>query len=140
MVQILVVEDEPGIVIVLEEILTDAGYEVITASNGKTGLQTIKKSMKPDLCIVDLFMPEMGGRDFIATIHSDPELKSIPVILLTGSVPTVKDFPPGGSYREIICKPFDIDDVITKVGRVLQNEKPEIVESPMDQLTGSRVQ
>lgn len=131
MVQILIVEDEPGIVIVLEEILTDAGYEVITASNGNTALQMIKNSVQPDLCIVDLFMPEMGGRDFIVTIHSDPELGGIPIILLTGSVPTVKDFPPGGSYREIICKPFDIDDVITKVGQVLHDGKPEIG-SPME--------
>jgi CheY-like chemotaxis protein len=138
MAQILVVEDEPGIVIVLEEILTDAGYGVITASNGKEGLQMIKNSMKPDLCIVDLFMPEMGGRDFIANIHSDPELGSIPIILLTDSVPTVKDFPPGGSYREIICKPFDIDDVLTKVGQVLQSRQWES-ESRIDQMAGNRL-
>jgi len=128
MFKIMIVEDEPTIVIVLKEILMDAGYQVFTASNGKTALQMMRSSIKPDLCIVDLFMPEMGGRDFISCIQADFELRDIPIILLTGSVPTMKDFPPGGSYQEIICKPFDIDNVIEKVDQVLKTIKPECVE------------
>ncbi len=120
MARIMVVDDEPTIVLVLKEVLTDAGHEIITAGDGRLALEKLATSPKPDLLIIDLFMPGMGGREFIEKVRSDPDFSNTPIMLITGSIPTVKDFPPGGSYREILCKPFDIEDVIRKVDHILE--------------------
>jgi CheY-like chemotaxis protein len=119
MAKILVIDDEPTIVMVLEEILQDAGYEVFTASNGLHGLNSLRKGLRPDLLIIDLLMPVMGGREFLSFVHKDFKLSAMRVILLTGSIPNEKEFPPEEFYQDIICKPFNIDDVVTSVGRFL---------------------
>ena len=119
MAKVLVIDDEAVITMVLEEILLDAGYEVFTAANGLLGVELLKKGLQPDLLIIDLLMPGMGGRDFLKTLRSNFKLPNIKVILITGSVPNEKDFPPGGSYQDVICKPFDIYDVIKKVNHLL---------------------
>jgi CheY-like chemotaxis protein len=121
--KILVIDDEPTIVMVLEEILRDAGYEVYTAPNGMGGLNLVRKGLKPDLLIVDLLMPVMGGRELLSLLHKDFKLPNMKAILLTGSIPNEKDFPPGSLYQDIIGKPFDIDDVITSVDRLMGSLK-----------------
>lgn len=121
--RILIVDDESVIAMILKEILSDAEHEVFTANNGVSALKLLEQPPKPDLLIVDLLMPGMGGRDFIEKINTDPKLKGTPIILITGSIPSVKDFPPGGSYQDIICKPFDIDDVVMKVEKLLNTRQ-----------------
>jgi CheY-like chemotaxis protein len=118
--KILVIDDETSIVMVLKEVLSDGGHEVYTAPNGLTGLELLKQGIIPDLLIIDLLMPGMGGRDFIKRIQSDFNLPNLAVILITGTIPDGDNFPPGGSYQDIICKPFDLDNVVEKVDYLLQ--------------------
>lgn len=119
----MVMDDEPNIMLVLQEILTDAGHEVCAVSNGLEGWKMMLQNKKPELLILDLFMPYMSGKEFIQQIASNPDYFDIPIILITGSVPNKKDFPAAGSYQDFICKPFDIDEVISKAERLLNCSK-----------------
>ena len=67
--KILVVDDEPGIVKVLESRLKQNGYSVITAGNGKEGLEKAKRN-RPDLIILDILMPDMDGTSVASEDHN----------------------------------------------------------------------
>jgi len=79
---ILVVDDEPDIRLFLKTVLEDAGFEAMTADNGKHALERIKDH-KPDLISVDLVMPRMGGLKLIKYLQKNPQLAGIPFIVVT---------------------------------------------------------
>ena len=79
---ILVVDDEPDVLLFLRTVLEDAGFEVMTAENGKHALERIKEQ-KPDLISLDLVMPRMRGITLIKYLQQNPEWDSIPVIVVT---------------------------------------------------------
>ncbi|HYH05299.1 MAG TPA: response regulator [Bacillota bacterium] len=120
---VMVVDDETNIVLILKEILGDIGYKVISAPNGLYALELLKQMPKPDLFLVDLLMPVMGGRQFIEALQSVPEYSDIPVILVTGTIPNIMDFPPPGTYHDVISKPFDINEIVIKACRLLENRR-----------------
>ena len=70
------------------------------------------------LSLTDLKMPRTSGRCLIESLRSNPRTSALPVILVTGAVPSIDDFPPDGSYDCLIMKPFDIWDVVDTVGRI----------------------
>lgn len=116
MAHVLIIEDEPGITLVLTEVLTEEGHIVLTAPNGSMGLCMLEQQkVKPDIIFVDLHMPGMSGKAVVETVRSIPEFNSIPVVIMTGSILTSEIMPPVGSYRDVLGKPFDLDDVITHV-------------------------
>jgi len=79
---ILVVDDEPDIRLFLKTVLEDAGFEVMTADNGKHALDRIKDH-KPDLISLDLVMPRMGGLKLLKYLQKNPKLAGIPFIVVT---------------------------------------------------------
>ena len=79
---ILVVDDEPDIQLFLSTVLEDAGFNVMTADNGKHALEKISKH-KPDLISLDLVMPKMGGVKLLAYLQKNPEWAKIPFIIVT---------------------------------------------------------
>jgi CheY-like chemotaxis protein len=79
---ILVVDDEPDIRLFLKTVLEDAGFEVVTADNGKHALEKIK-AHKPDLISLDLVMPRMGGLKLLKYLQKNPKLAEIPFIVVT---------------------------------------------------------
>ncbi|MDY6856851.1 MAG: response regulator [Thermodesulfobacteriota bacterium] len=79
---ILVVDDEPDIQLFLKTVLEDAGFNVMTANNGKHALEKISEC-KPDLISLDLVMPKMGGVKLLAYLQKNPELANIPFIIVT---------------------------------------------------------
>lgn len=87
----------------------------------------MQQNRKPELILLDLFMPGMSGKEFIQKMVSDPNCRDIPIILITGSVPNKKDFPAAGSYHDFICKPFDINEVIIKVERILKHRERSLL-------------
>lgn len=117
MAQILVIEDEPTLAMVLQESLEDEGHEVEIATNGLEGLRRLQRPPRPDLVLLDLFMPGMGGRTLLERIHEEEWAHTVPVILVTGAVPRTEDFPPEGTYRAVVTKPFHVDEVIQMVNR-----------------------
>ncbi len=81
---ILIVDDEPVNVILLQEILNKAGYLVLTASSGTESLQVMEQ-IRPDLVFMDIMMPDMNGIEVLGRIKDDPATQNIPVIMITAS-------------------------------------------------------
>ena len=81
--KVLIVDDELDVRIYVRTLFETSGYEPITTRNGKEGLQKAKELL-PDLIILDVMMPEAGGVTMYRELKADQELKSIPVIMLTG--------------------------------------------------------
>lgn len=82
--KILIVEDEPLLRKLYETKLSDAGYEVVTATNGEEGFQQAK-SVKPDLILSDVLMPKMDGYAMLKLIRDNPKTKKIPVMIMTNT-------------------------------------------------------
>ncbi len=81
--RILVVDDEPDAVEFVRTVLEEAGYEVMAAANGVEGLEKARAE-KPDLVVLDIQMPKKDGFSVFADMRKDPELKAVPVVMLTG--------------------------------------------------------
>jgi CheY-like chemotaxis protein len=117
--KVLVVDDEPGIVKIVELELKFYGYEVITASSGKEGLEKCKR-LKPDAVIMDIMMPGMAGNQAAEELKSDPSTSHIPIIFLTGMVTTEevpKDLMMGDQY--LLAKPFKCEHLLSMLRKVL---------------------
>ncbi len=80
--KILVVDDEPDVITYLKMMLTEAGFEVVTASDGMEGLEQARKE-KPDLVVLDLLMPKNTGVDFYRKMRKDKEIAKTPVIIVS---------------------------------------------------------
>jgi len=80
--KILIIDDEPDVVSYLEMLLRDAGYETVSASNGREGMEMARQE-KPDLVTLDVSMPEASGTRFYKEIRQDPDLAEIPVVIVT---------------------------------------------------------
>lgn len=115
MPRVLVIEDEPAIAMVFQEFLSEEGYEVAVAFDGVAGLDRLRQGPLPDVVIVDLFMPGMGGREVIQSMRAEPLFAHVPVIVVTGAVPDAKDFPPEGSFQALLGKPFELKAVLQHV-------------------------
>ncbi len=111
---ILVVDDEPDAVNFVTEILEGEGYKVISASDGSKGLAAMRKD-KPDLVVLDVQMPEMDGFQVFEEMKKDENLKSIPVVMLTG-------------IRDKVGMGFSADDMKSYMG-----ERPNAyIEKPIE--------
>ena len=90
---ILVVDDNPDKLSLLEAALCLAGYRVTTATDGDEALSAIE-SYQPDLVITDVMMPRMNGYELLSRIRSDDSLRSIPVVFLTSRSAAKPSSPP----------------------------------------------
>ena len=116
MAVVLVVDDEFGIVKLLEEVLGDEGHRVLIATNGRQALERAAVE-RPDLVLTDFMMPVMDGAALMKALARDPALARIPVVVMS-SIPeaTVMDRCPG--YAAFVAKPFNIFAVIDLVARL----------------------
>ncbi len=117
MATVLVVDDEFGIVDVLETILTDEGYRVLTACNGKQGLVRLSEE-KPDVILSDFMMPILGGGEMLRAMAADPAYRRIPVIMMSSLGEDVIAERCKG-YAAFLHKPFRVAAVLGTVARVL---------------------
>ena len=83
MTTVLVVDDEPLIAMALEAMLEDAGYRVVTAANGRQGLERLAEAPRPEIVLLDMMMPVMNGPAMLTAMAADPDLAGIPVIVLS---------------------------------------------------------
>ena len=118
MATVLVVDDEPLIAMVLEAMLEDAGHRVATAANGRQGLERLAGAPRPDLVLLDMMMPVMNGPAMLAAMTADPELRGIPVIVLS-SLPEEAVRARAGGVAAFLRKPYTADEVLDAVARVL---------------------
>jgi DNA-binding response OmpR family regulator len=82
MKRVLVAEDEPSIVLSLEFLLREAGFEVITAQNGATAL-ALAEQHKPDLVVLDIMLPLVNGFEVCRALRADPALRGLRIVMLT---------------------------------------------------------
>lgn len=82
MSKVIVIDDEPFILMMIEDKLRRAGLEIVTSRTSINAMDLIRKE-RPDLIILDWMMPELSGIELCRRIKSDPELSSIPIFMLT---------------------------------------------------------
>jgi CheY-like chemotaxis protein len=114
---VLVVDDEFGIVDVLETILTDEGYRVLTACNGKQGIMRLSAE-KPDVVLLDFMMPILGGTEMLRAMTAEPAYQRIPVIMMSSLRENVIAEKCSG-YSAFLHKPFRAAVVLRTVARIL---------------------
>jgi len=117
---VLIVDDEPNIVLSLKFLLAQEGHEVRTAGSGEEALRALAERL-PDLVILDVMMPRPDGFEVCQTIRANPAWREIPVIMLTAKgrdVEIQKGLAMGAD--DYITKPFATKDLIAKVQAILQ--------------------
>jgi len=116
--KILVVEDEPDMIMVITHFLQHAGYEVLTAADGEEGLEKTT-SEKPDLILSDTKMPVMNGWEMLEKLREQPMSKHIPVIMVTGHCEEL-DIAAAAAHNiaDYIVKPFDPSVLLEKISDV----------------------
>jgi CheY-like chemotaxis protein len=122
MKKILIIDDEPQILLLLSNRLKVNGYAVITASSGEEGLEKTEKEM-PDLVLLDQVMPAMDGREVLDHLKKDPLTKHIPVLIFTADVKKVKvkEVQMRGA-ADCLFKPFSPEELLDKVKEVLNKK------------------
>lgn len=119
---VLVVDDEPNIVLSIKFLMKQKGYEVRTASNGEEALQALTE-MVPDLILLDVMMPKPDGYEVCQKIRATAQWKDIPVIMLTAKgreVEREKGFAMGAD--DYITKPFATQELVAKVQAILDTK------------------
>jgi CheY-like chemotaxis protein len=121
---ILVVEDVPNVLELLEVTLRYKGYLVMTARNGQEALEVLKQSLKkekPALVITDILMPKLDGYAFVYKMRTDPETNDIPVIFLSATYVTPEDrtFAMNLGAARFIEKPIDTEEFLLTVAELI---------------------
>jgi two-component system phosphate regulon response regulator PhoB len=117
---VLVVDDERDLLELVAYNLKRAGYDVLTAQNGRRGLDTISES-KPDLVILDVMLPELSGTEVASRVRANPLTASIPIIMLTakgGETDQVVGLAVGAD--DYIAKPFSMKILLARVEALLR--------------------
>ena len=120
---VMIVDDTKDTVGMVKKLLESEGYETMDAYNGKDALESLKKAkQKPDLLLLDMFMPEMSGREVCERIRKDVELKDLKVAFFTVAAfrGQGKQMLEDLNVSDYITKPFDIDDLLRRIRRILE--------------------
>lgn len=118
--RVLIVEDEPHIVLSLEFLLQREGYETTAAADGEEGLALVRR-LRPDVVLLDIMMPRRNGYEVCQAIKADPELRRIPVIMLSAKaqeVEVLRGLELGATAY--IAKPFGNAEVLEAVRAALE--------------------
>lgn len=126
---LLIVEDEFAIAELLEMALTDGGYRVMTAANGRQGLERLAQDPPPDLVISDFMMPVLDGARFLHAMRETEAHRNIPYIIMS-SVPEASVRRHIEGYAGFIRKPFRLTDMVQLVESVLGTERQAGRETP----------
>lgn len=129
---ILIVEDVPNVLELLEVTLRFKGYAVVTARNGEEALEVISKT-RPALIITDILMPKMDGYAFVQKLRLNPETRSIPVVFLSATyvTPEDKQFALSLGAARFMEKPIDTEDFLLTVAELV-TQQPFTQPQPLD--------
>jgi DNA-binding response OmpR family regulator len=119
MTRVLVVDDEPNILLSLEFLMQQAGCEVVTATDGETALQRVAER-PPDLILLDISLPGLSGFEVLEQLRARPEHARLPIIMLTAhgrEVEREKGLALGAD--DYITKPFSTRQLVEKVQALL---------------------
>jgi len=121
--KILIVEDEPNIIIPLQFSLEQKGYQIIVAGSGEEALEKISQD-QPDLILLDIMLPGIDGYEVCENVRQNTETQSTKIIFLSAMGRDV-DIARGVALAAdaYIVKPFSILEVISKVGELLEDQE-----------------
>lgn len=122
MARVLVVDDEPNIVLSLEFLMQQAGFEVSTAQDGETALQLVGQT-PPDLLLLDISLPGISGFEVLEALRAQDAFKKLPIVMLTAhgrEVEREKGLALGAD--DYITKPFSTRQLVEKVKALLQEQ------------------
>jgi DNA-binding response OmpR family regulator len=121
MPRVLVVDDEPNILLSLEFLMQQAGFEVTTAEDAEQAQALISRQV-PDLILLDISLPGMSGFDLLEQLRADEATRSLPVVMLTAhgrEVEKEKGMALGAS--DYITKPFSTRELVSRVQALLES-------------------
>lgn len=115
MPKVLIVEDDTGARRMLEFTLQQEGFEVITAANGREGLEKAQNE-QPDVVVMDIMMPVMGGLEACLRLKEVPTTSHIPVLIMTGkTTESDRTYSMMAGADDYVAKPADLHDVAERV-------------------------
>lgn len=118
--RILVVDDVPDNLFLLQALLEAEGYQVELASDGKTALAKIQELL-PDLVLLDVMMPDMTGYEVTQQIRQNEQVASVPIVLITAFGETMAPHAPELEVNDFIRKPIDVEELLTRVKAFCSN-------------------
>jgi len=123
--EILIVDDEPGIVVPVQFLMEQQGYNVITADRGEDALDLIYK-YKPDLVLLDIMLPGIDGYEICEIVRLDADYRDVKIVFLTAKgrdVEIAKGLALGADAY--ITKPFSNDELVSSVEKLLESTYEE---------------
>ena len=131
---LLIVEDDPDILKLLQTTLTFKGYRVITARNGREGLDIIRTE-RPAIVIADIMMPKLDGFGLVHRMRLTPETCDIPVVFITATyvAPEDKEFALEIGATRFLQKPVDLEVFLKTVSELLEEGMPVAMEPMREQ-------
>lgn len=134
--KVLIIDDSKTIVVALKKFLRSAGYETLEAFDAESGL-ALMQEQRPELVFLDIVLPGMNGFAALRTIRRDPQLRDIPVIMMSGNEQAMEQF--FGTRigaDDFMKKPFSRYEIFFRIERLLdENLVPRRVISKADQPT-----
>ncbi len=113
--RLLLVDDDPNLILLVKDYLEFRGYEVVTAENGRQALDLLSENL-PDMIVCDVMMPEMDGYEFVEKVRQDNRANTIPVLFLSAkgqSQDRVKGLKTGADIYMV--KPFEPEELVAQV-------------------------
>jgi len=115
--KIMICDDDPGILEMMVMIIEEYGFEVFTEANSVNVLKDLERE-KPDLLLLDIWMPVLSGDQILKTIKAEPKFSSLPVIMYSASAEGLAIAQKAGA-DDYISKPFDMNDLEAKITALL---------------------
>jgi CheY-like chemotaxis protein len=123
MATVLIVEDEFAIADLLETVFADEGYRVLTAANGRQGLERLAEGPRPDLVISDYMMPVLDGAGLLRAMRETEAHRDIPCIVMS-SMPEANVRERIHGYAAFIRKPFQLTAMVQLVATIVTTSRP----------------
>lgn len=121
--KILVVEDDPATLRLVDYTLRHEGYQVLTASNGLEGIRKAHNEA-PDLIILDVMLPGMDGFEICHSLRSEPDTAQLPILMFSAKAQEIdKDTGLKVGADDYLAKPADPSEIVSRVGKLLAQKK-----------------
>ena len=130
--RVLIVDDEPSIAKILRKQLEVAGYDVTVAVDGQEGLTKAREGL-PELIVLDVMLPKIGGYEVCSTLKKDTKTQHIPILMLTAKAQRQdQDIGLQAGANAFLTKPFQLEELLQKAQTLLSQSGGTAATPPTD--------